>query len=96
MNISKEAIEAAARAVYGLDPWEDGSSVSAPPFAWAALGADDRRNYYPAARAILEAAAPLLMAQAWDEGRAHGAMWPYGYRGLATDDNPYRKEADHE
>jgi hypothetical protein len=43
-------------------------------------------------RAMLEAAAPFLMAQAWDEGRKHGARYPYGERGLATDDNHYRKD----
>ena len=31
-----------------------------------------------------------IQAQAWDEGRKHGARYPYGERGLATDDNPYR------
>ena len=46
--------------------------------------------YANEAKAILEAAAPHLMAQAWDEGRKHGATYPYGERGLATDDNPYR------
>ena len=58
---------------------------------------------------VLTAALPHLTAQdvphlirqakaeAWDEGRAHGAMWPYGHRGLATDDNPYAEETtdDH-
>jgi hypothetical protein len=39
---------------------------------------------------ILTAAAPFIAAQAWDEGRKHGATYPYGERGLATDDNPYR------
>lgn len=29
-------------------------------------------------------------ACACDEGRKHGATYPYGERGLATDDNPYR------
>jgi hypothetical protein len=38
----------------------------------------------------VEAASPHLMAVAWDEGRTHGAAYPYGKRGLATDDNPYR------
>ena len=46
------------------------------------------------ARVALEAAAPHLIqaakAEAWDEGRGHGARYPYGERGLATDDNPYR------
>ena len=44
----------------------------------------------PGMRAALEAAAPHMMAQVWDEGRKHGATYPYGERGLATDDNPYR------
>lgn len=28
---------------------------------------------------------------AWDDGRRHGAAWPYGKKGLAVDENPYRK-----
>ncbi|MFH5879787.1 hypothetical protein [Arthrobacter sp. NA-172] len=31
------------------------------------------------------------LADAWDEGRDHGAVYPFGKRGLATDDNPYRR-----
>lgn len=34
----------------------------------------------------------VIQAQAWDEGRKHGARYPYGQRGLATDDNPYRSQ----
>jgi hypothetical protein len=37
-----------------------------------------------------KAAILALMAEAWDEGRKHGASYPYGKRGLASDDNPYR------
>jgi len=29
-------------------------------------------------------------AKVWQQGRDHGATYPYGERGLATDDNPYR------
>ena len=79
MNISKEAIEAAAEAAINEADKMGVTDVSDAGVAHIA-------------RAALEAAAPLLMAQAWDEGRAHGATWPYGHRGLATDDNPYRKE----
>ena len=92
MNISKEAIEAAARAAYMADnaEWEGAGE------AWDDMGGSEpcleRALREISARAALEAAAPLLMAQAWDEGRAHGAIWPYGYRGLGADDNPYRKE----
>lgn len=33
---------------------------------------------------------------AWDAGRKHGATWPYGKKGLAVDENPYRTgEAPH-
>ena len=31
-------------------------------------------------------------ANGWDEGRKHGARYPYGERGLGTDDNPYRSK----
>lgn len=92
MNISKEAIEAAARLAFP-QCWEEVEWRNAwheesyrAHMKWAQEKAIDRT------RAALEAVAPLLMAQAWDEGRAHGAMWPYGHRGLGADDNPYRKE----
>jgi len=29
-------------------------------------------------------------SKVWQQGRDHGATYPYGERGLATDDNPYR------
>ena len=35
----------------------------------------------------------VIQAAAWDEGRRHGVTFPYGKRGLATDDNPYRRQA---
>lgn len=41
----------------------------------------------------VEAAAPRIAEQAWDEGRNCGARFPYGKRGLGTDDNPYRSPA---
>ena len=42
------------------------------------------------ARIALEAAAPHMLADTWDEGRKHGATYPYGQRKVAADDNPYR------
>lgn len=83
MNISKEAIEAAARElnIY-VTPWED-------------LEEEQRNGWRSQAHAALRAAAPLLIAQAWDEG------WNVGYddRTSSTDDrnheyaqNPYLAE----
>lgn len=43
--------------------------------------------------ADIEAVADMIKAakaNGWDEGRKHGARYPYGERGLGTDDNPYR------
>jgi hypothetical protein len=53
-----------------------------------------RRRATEQARAALEAAAPHLKADAWDEGRKHGARYPYGKRGPGThaDDNPYQAD----
>lgn len=94
MNISKEAIEAAARAAYIADNlcW-DGAEA-----AWDDMGGSERSferaGWEIAARAALEAAAPLLMAQAWDEGELAGyenakvEEWPL----VAPNENPYRKE----
>ena len=88
MNISKEAIEAAAEAMSGWQFIEHEPGCGCGEHTELS---EPARTHY--ARAALEAAAPMLMEQAWDKGRAHGAMWPYGHRGLATpDDNPYRKE----
>lgn len=56
MNIPKEAVEAAARElnIY-VTPWED-------------LKEEQRNGWRSQAHAALRAAAPMLMAQAWDEG----------------------------
>ena len=92
MNIPEEAIEAAARAMHP-EVWDKALFVREyGEMAGRVHMRRAQKEWLGIARAALEAAAPLLMAQAWDEGRAHGAVWPYGHRGLATDDNPYRKE----
>ena len=89
MNISKEAIEAAAEALFNRG---------------GHAGAFDehpvRMMYVNQSRAALEAAAPLLMAQAWDEGTRAQAEWHHAERRAASRFqatppvlmNPYRKE----
>jgi hypothetical protein len=60
--ISDEAVEAAAMAFFGtlaLSKWED-------------LGSLTRAAYRSKARAALEAAAPHMLAEAWDEGHEDG------------------------
>lgn len=90
MNISERAVEAAARVnepeLYGyLD--SVGTAENGSP---AALMRDRSLAY---ARRILEAAAPLIAAQAWDEG-ARAALdreHAYGAAEKAKYANPYRE-----
>ena len=101
MTISKEAIEAAARALRdeGLD------DVGNSPHGWRCEFPDLYPGYCTCvidiARAALEAAAPLLMAQAWDEGMEAGELHQFkvsrfllGFPDPYPDDlaNPYREE----
>jgi len=55
------------------------------------MGANNWEWHADNARDLLLESAPFIAAHAWDEGRNHGARYPFGERGLATDDNPYRK-----
>lgn len=82
MNISDEAVEAAAKATYSSDGLN----------AWTLEDVSTHNHYRRKARASLEAAAPHLMAQAWDEGVA------YVFEGGAevSDENPYRSAGDGE
>lgn len=79
MNISKEAIEAAAEAAINEADTMGVTDVSDSGIAVIA-------------RVALEAAAPMLMAQAWDEGELAGyenakvEEWPL----VAPNENPYR------
>ena len=68
MNIPEEAIEAAARVAFP-SAWEEAEWRNAwhaesyrAHMKWA------RKRALDQARAALEAAAPMLMAQAWNEG----------------------------
>jgi len=74
MQINGEVLEAAAKAAYV------GYNSDAPDFdaaaAWDDMsGTDDweQQVWETVARATLEAAAPSIAAQAWDEGRAAGS-----------------------
>lgn len=60
MSISKEAIEAAARAIYDVrdDPYDDDE--------WEEMDSADREECICLARAALTAAAPYIQAAAWD------------------------------
>ena len=83
--IPDEAVEAAAKKLYqagGLVVWDSED--------------ESIRNYFRRnARSALEAAAPHLMAAAWDEGgiaaieREHA----YGREEKAKFSNPYKKDA---
>lgn len=78
MNIPDEAVEAVAKVFY-----EDG--WTGPPF-WESLDADDpsRLEYLATTRTALEAAAPHLLAEAWDEGLDAGLNGGWN--------NPYRSQ----
>ena len=77
--IPDEAVEAAARQLFDQDKGE---------VSWGEVS-DEIRNYYRyEARKILEAAAPHLMAAAWEEGRVDGRDEERS--GYENADNPYR------
>lgn len=59
MDLSDEWVEAAARALWGTTTYR---------VAWETVGPKVRDMYLRRARAALEAVAPLIAAQAWDEG----------------------------
>ena len=89
MNISKEAIEAAAEAMSGWQFIEHEPGCGCGEHTELS---EPARTHY--AHAALEAAAPMLMAQAWDEGELGGyenakfEEWPP----IEPNKNPYRKE----
>lgn len=61
--------------------------VEAAMRAWGAKGEDQRRIVH----CILEAAAPHLMAQAWDDGEDAGQSNNDAYKsGADVKSNPYR------
>ncbi|UYM26585.1 hypothetical protein SEA_BAUER_36 [Arthrobacter phage Bauer] len=78
-SIPDEAVEAAAKV---LDPQTMGSG--------GALAEKFQEATRAEARAILEAAAPHLMAQAWEDGYHAALSDGYEYQTA----NPYRSEAD--
>jgi hypothetical protein len=88
MNISDEAVEAAARVAYAAKPakyYLDDSVVTWEQLGDSRSGQLRKDQELSKMRELLEAAAPHLMAQAWLEGR-----------NSQTDKfaaNPYWKEA---
>jgi hypothetical protein len=77
VSISDEAVEAAARAIRD-DDWPDHEDQIHHPI----------KDYMSNARAALKAAAPLIAAEAWDEGEWAGHR--HGHYQLT---NPYRRDA---
>jgi len=75
MSVPDEAVEAAARVQYEAELGINWSGQPSPL----------KRGYLDDARRMLEAAAPLIAAQAWDEGWKAGAEWME-----PTGPNPYR------
>ena len=80
--IPDEAVEAAARVLCGVtaDMWKDQPTRIKDKYRWEAIAA-------------LEAAAPHLMAAAWDEGLEVGLVSAVRIDS-APDANPYRKDPD--
>jgi hypothetical protein len=58
MNISDEAVEAAAYALYSASPW---------PTEWHDADMARKETYLHYATTALEAAAPHMIADCWDE-----------------------------
>lgn len=84
MNIPEDAVTAAAR-----EGWERTVGTS-----WSNANEDEQHIWMEEARAALSAAAPQLMAMAWDEGNRFG-IDKHCESGCYEDatNNPYRKEA---
>jgi hypothetical protein len=86
--IPDEAVEAVARLNYE-DEWGDDWDKQVPSYC---------EIYRKRARRILEAAAPHLMAIAWDEGYEAGydrGEWDAApIRKEPIQENPYRKDED--
>jgi hypothetical protein len=82
-NIPDAAVDAAAKAYYDL-----GFS------SWEGAHEDTREVQRDDMRAALEAAAPHLMSQAWDEGEAAGQDNADSNRGYDIEHkrNPYRSQ----
>jgi len=83
MNISDEVVEAAARAGYKVAVFADETA------SWDDLSEDQCQVWIDDARHILEAVAPHLMAQAWDEGA--DAEFQRSVMKRQRDANPYRQ-----
>jgi hypothetical protein len=79
VNISDEAVEAAARAL-AVQAWGQ----------WEYVPNELRRAFLRDAKITLEAAAPFIAAEAWDEGY-QGCYDRYMYEPVPT--NPYRSQA---
>lgn len=91
MNINEEAVEAAAKAIYATEAYpiyDEAKEVFTGHKPWEWLNEGSWASYRTKARAAMEAAAPYLMAEAWDEG----VDWVWEGGPDVKDDNPYRSE----
>lgn len=79
--IPAEAIEAAAKAAALADNFTE--------LDWNMVPRRYTQRYYNFARAALEAAAPHIRAEAWDEGHHYGTRGQIRYQ-EDSDENPYR------
>ena len=78
--ISDEAVEAAARAL-AVQAWRD----------WEYVPDGLRRAFLRDAKITLEAAAPYMLAEAWEQGR--DAEFQRSVMKRQADPNPYRSQA---
>ena len=97
--IPDEAVEAAAKALYVTErgPWVSGGGLVTGGTPWGtSREASERDDYERRARAALEAAAPHLMAEAWDEGydRAETDHYETGFWTTRLRANPHRKGSE--
>lgn len=79
--ISDEAVEAAAVAVF---------TQAYEPADWDLVVKQIKARYIRDARIALEAAAPYMLAEAWEEGRQAEEDTPPLHR---AEPNPYRSQA---
>ena len=86
--IPVEAVEAAARKLCALAGY-DWDNIDAPDD----VATDFKAQVTAQARSVLEAAAPHLMAAAWDQGHEKGLVGAVRIDS-GPDVNPYRKDPD--
>lgn len=90
MNIPDEAVEAAGDALLGA-MGRGPHSPRVDIYSDSDVDIEGRFDMQAAVMSALEAAAPFIAAQAWDEGATNGLSWDEALGEEFKAPNPYRK-----